>query len=179
MFPNSSPWLWYAVSALAVLAAVSVWNWPIRLPGLAVLATTPPRDPSIAPPEVTPCGGESVTLEVRASFDDDYYGYGWLSGEGVKRTGQFNLYWRQTLDKAYIQKGEVARIKITDFGGYTFSIWGDVGNDIHTGLPWRWLKLRVEIHSRKSKGEFWTHRYKFRGVGKSGFEIEEDQDEQA
>ena len=31
MFPSASPWIWYAVSAIALVSAIAVWNWPIRM----------------------------------------------------------------------------------------------------------------------------------------------------
>ena len=33
MFPQTSPYFWFGIGILSLIAAIVVWNWPARTPG--------------------------------------------------------------------------------------------------------------------------------------------------
>ena len=149
-------------------------------------APSQPVDVSL---EVTPCGGEDVSLEVRPTVTGKYYGYGWISGTGVTRRSPFDLAWKDWLpSKKTIRGGDIdlifiatlspkSRSKLTVRSAanktvHTDSHWGWWGlKDTHT----EWINLRIEIRSDQGDS-LWKQEYRFRLSRTEGFEIEEVRD---
>lgn len=135
------------------------------------------------PPEITPRGGEDFSLELRANTESDYYGYGWLSGEGVTRTRKFDLEW---IGSRRVETGDVAVVRIAEIDrSYAqLIVWGDTGRVVHHDRTWSWwsdtkwktdwLQIRVELRARGA-GKTWKRFYRFRLVKETGFEVEEVQ----
>ena len=139
--------------------------------------------------EVTPRGGDGVSLEIRPSVTGEYYGYGWISGAGVKRSASFELAWKDYVPrKMTIRGGDIKLILIADYSAKTRSkltVWSAKNKIAHTDSSWgwwslerthtEWINLRIEIRSDKFDGS-WKREYRFRLSRNEGFEVEEVRD---
>ena len=132
-------------------------------------------------PEVSSCGGEDVSLEIRPSVTGQYYGYGWLGGNGVTRTKKFDILWQ---DSHNIRSGDTATILIATLDDASLNVWSSGYSIVHENNSWGWrrqgsssptdwLTLRVEIRASEFDGA-WEHHYRFRLTSdRINFEIEE------
>ena len=163
--------LWLAVTAVQT----SVYGFEFREVGASVKSTAD------FVPEVSPCGGEDVSLEVRPSVTGQYYGYGWLGGKGVTRTKKFDILWQ---DSQHIRSGDTATILIATLDDASLNVWSSGYSIVHENNSWGWrrqgsssptdwLTLRVEIRASEFDGA-WEHHYRFRLTSdRKNFEIEE------
>ena len=135
---------------------------------------------------VTPKGGNAVTLEVCATNDDYYYGYGWLQGPCVTRQHHFDLQWQDNNNKKFLRAGDTDTIEIATIDGNDYrKLWihGDPSlvhiddsqeiahRYCHT-KPTEWYYLQVKIRSDGIHKSL-DRKYRFRLGEEYNFEVEE------
>ena len=172
----------YPVRVFLVVTGLLVVTYPRWWIPTRQLIFTKEDSNVVPPPTVTPHGGGTVSLEVRASVSARHYGYVWFTGENVTRTEKSDLLWQSSdSDREHLFKGDLGTVRIG--GLYPHGYHQSDGRDFYvhrdserimpfTKLGNGSLGLRVELRAEGVE-KSWVHDYCIRKVSPDSVVIEE------